>query len=373
MQALTKGSFQLFRVANITVYLHWSWFLVACIEVVNRANHYSTAAWNLLEYLALFGIVLLHEFGHALACRQVGGKADKIVLWPLGGVAYVAPPPRPGAQVWSIAAGPLVNVLLVPITGILYLAAKEAGWQQLHPDAFRFLFILGLLNGFLLVFNLLPIYPLDGGQILQALLWIWLSRGRSLRVVSFIGLGCGIALIGLILGMRRLEIDGLRTGDFWLIVTALFIAWRSVIGFRVADALSRPGMEFVLQGQENLKNGAFAQAITDCTKAIELLRDNDETLAAVHLNRAVGFLHQGELDRAIADCADALRLNPHLAPAYSIRALAYLKKGDWGKAKADISAALRLNPKLGLIPGFVNLGQSKPPTSPASRVIQNLE
>ena len=48
-------------------------------------------------YLALFSIVLLHEFGHALACRQVGGKADQIVLWPLGGVAYVAPPPRPGA------------------------------------------------------------------------------------------------------------------------------------------------------------------------------------------------------------------------------------------------------------------------------------
>jgi Zn-dependent protease len=58
---------------------------------------------------------LFHEFGHALACRQVGGQADLIVLWPLGGVAYVSPPPRPGALLWRIAAGPLVNVLLVPV------------------------------------------------------------------------------------------------------------------------------------------------------------------------------------------------------------------------------------------------------------------
>ncbi len=76
---------------------------------------YSSVTWNVLEYLALFLIVMLHEFGHALACRQVGGTANQIVLWPLGGVAYVDPPPRPGATLWSIAAGPLVNVALLPV------------------------------------------------------------------------------------------------------------------------------------------------------------------------------------------------------------------------------------------------------------------
>ena len=60
-------------------------------------------------------IVLIHEFGHQLACRSVGGQTHDIVLWPLGGVAYVSPPQRPGAQLWSIAAGPLVNVILFPI------------------------------------------------------------------------------------------------------------------------------------------------------------------------------------------------------------------------------------------------------------------
>src|SRR5215467_3925615 len=105
-----RGSIRIFRLFGIDVYLHWSWFLIVLFAVQTRAHAYGQSyGWNVLETLSLFGIVLMHEFGHALACRQVGGKADQIVLWPLGGVAYVAPPPRPGATLWSIAAGPLVN------------------------------------------------------------------------------------------------------------------------------------------------------------------------------------------------------------------------------------------------------------------------
>ena len=74
-----------------------------------------------------FLIVLLHEFGHALACRQVGGTANQIVLWPLGGVAYVNPPQRPGATLWSIAAGPLVNVALLPSFAELMMSAIGLG------------------------------------------------------------------------------------------------------------------------------------------------------------------------------------------------------------------------------------------------------
>src|SRR5438105_5834840 len=119
MGNLTAGSFPLFRIAGIQVYLHWAWLLVAYFEIINRVNRYQSMAWNVIEYLALFGIVLMHEFGHALACRQVGGQASRIMLWPLGGVAFVQPPPRPGALLWSIAAGPLVNVVLVPITAMI--------------------------------------------------------------------------------------------------------------------------------------------------------------------------------------------------------------------------------------------------------------
>src|SRR5450432_2706878 len=118
-----KGSFRLFTLAGITVYVHWSWFLVAIYSIQYRTHEYPSPVWNVLEYLALFLIVLMHEFGHQLACRQVGGKTHDIVLWPLGGVAYVSPPPRPGAQLWSIAAGPLVNVILIPVFALLVSAS----------------------------------------------------------------------------------------------------------------------------------------------------------------------------------------------------------------------------------------------------------
>src|SRR6202035_4695164 len=116
--------------SGIDVFLHWSWSLVAAYEIQTRKGSYSSITWNVLEYLALFLIVMIHEFGHALACRQVGGRADQIVLWPLGGVAYVDPPPRPGATLWSIAAGPLVNVVLVPILWTVGHLMRSAGLAQ---------------------------------------------------------------------------------------------------------------------------------------------------------------------------------------------------------------------------------------------------
>ena len=132
MQSVRQGSIHLYRIAGVDLYLHWSWFLVAAYEIESRKGSYSSIAWNVLEYLALFLIVLLHEFGHAMACRQVGGTANQIVLWPLGGVAYVNPPQRPGATLWSIAAGPLVNVALLPV---LYLAVANERIAGLGANA----------------------------------------------------------------------------------------------------------------------------------------------------------------------------------------------------------------------------------------------
>ncbi len=96
MASLRQGSFHLFRFAGVDLFLHWSWFLVAAFEISDRAKRYPSLSWNVLEYIALFLIVMLHEYGHALACRQVGGTANRIVLWPLGGLAYVNPPPTAG-------------------------------------------------------------------------------------------------------------------------------------------------------------------------------------------------------------------------------------------------------------------------------------
>jgi len=193
----SQGSLRLFRLSGIEVFLHWSWFVVAVYEIQQRdGGRYSSIKWNILEYLGLFVIVLLHEFGHALACRQVGGRANRIVLWPLGGVAYVDPPPRPGATLWSIAAGPLVNVALVPvILGLRYLCG-HLGWYQGTPDLSVLLKWILFINVALFAFNILPIYPLDGGQILRALLWFVFGRARSLMIAASLGFVGVIGFVG---------------------------------------------------------------------------------------------------------------------------------------------------------------------------------
>src|SRR5512141_1730821 len=179
-----KGSIHLFRLFGVDVFLHWWWFLVAVSEIQSRAGQYSSVTWNVVEYLALFLIVRMHEFGHALACRQVGGRADQIVLWPLGGVAYVDPPQRPGATLWAIAAGPLVNVALIPVLEILFL---QAATHVRSRDFVELIYAIRWMNVSLLIFNILPIYPLDGGQILRSLLWFLIGRARSLAVATVLG------------------------------------------------------------------------------------------------------------------------------------------------------------------------------------------
>src|SRR3989442_10899250 len=130
----TKGSIRLFHLAGIDVFLHWSWFFVAALEISMRGRRYPSIAWNIAEYLTLFLIVTLHEFGHALACRQVGGTANRIMLWPLGGVAYVNPPPtgrrytlehRGGADGECGAGAGLVGTSHIePIVGVVGGAAQ---------------------------------------------------------------------------------------------------------------------------------------------------------------------------------------------------------------------------------------------------------
>lgn len=223
-----QGSVRLFSYFGITVFLHWSWFLMAVYEINAQSGGYSSVGWNVAEYLALFLIVMLHEFGHALACRQVGGTANQIVLWPFGGVAYVDPPPRPGATLWSIAAGPLVNVALMPVILAVRMLGNSAGWATV-PDVAQFVHRVLWINGALFVFNMLPIYPLDGGQILRSLLWFVFGRARSLWVATILGF-IGIPLF--LLFAWRLE-------SAWLGILGVFLLLNCWGGLQHARALSK--------------------------------------------------------------------------------------------------------------------------------------
>jgi len=219
-----SGAVRLFRFTGINVWLHWSWLVAAFWFMSRPRAEYSNQLWTAFEYLTLFAIVLLHEFGHALACRQVGGRADTIVLWPLGGVAYVDAPPRAGAQLWSIAAGPLVNVLLIPVFHFGGMFLIRSGAAPESYDFWVWLASVAMINQYLLIFNLLPVFPLDGGQILRSLLWFMIGPRKSLLVVTPLGL---LAAIGL-------GLLGLMNGQIFLTIIAAFIGMNCWRAFQLA-------------------------------------------------------------------------------------------------------------------------------------------
>ncbi len=233
---MVNGSIRLFRLFGIDVFMHWSWFVIAIFlipqfgqgQFVGPGNE--PLLWSTLLYVALFGIVLIHEFGHALACKSVGGQARLIVLWPLGGVAFVNPPQRPGALLWSIVAGPLVNVMLVPVTVIVYYLVRGSFDWPIHGQNTQVLaFSIMTMNFGLLVFNMLPVYPLDGGQTLMALLWYFVGRPQALKFVSVVGLiaAAGVVFMSVVFY------------EPWFMVMALFVGVQAWNGYRMAMHMAR--------------------------------------------------------------------------------------------------------------------------------------
>ncbi|MCB9851626.1 MAG: site-2 protease family protein [Phycisphaerales bacterium] len=220
------GGVKIFEAFGIDVYLHWTWFLAAYYfyQQTVEENAYHNPLWALAEVGALFAIVLIHEFGHALACRSVGGTALHIMLWPLGGAAFVDPPMRPGASLWTTAAGPLVNVVFVPI---FFVLAFYVDVSSFSPDLATFFDYLFFMNLVLLIFNMLPIYPLDGGRILRELLWFVTSASTSLTIAAYVGLVGVAGLLGIAIFLQ----------DFFLGAIAFFAGVQCKNGLEEAKRL----------------------------------------------------------------------------------------------------------------------------------------
>ncbi len=143
---------------------------------------------------------------------------------------HVDPPPRPGATLWSIAAGPLVNVVLYPILTLLIMQGRSLGWASTSPDLYRLIIMVRRIDFWLFAFNILPIYPLDGGQIFRSLLWFVMGRARSLMVAK--------AVVGLI-GVAGFIGLALWQQDVWLGAIAVFMLMNCWSGLQHARALLR--------------------------------------------------------------------------------------------------------------------------------------
>jgi Zn-dependent protease len=178
---LLVGSVPMGTWFGIQVRLHASMILFAALILVlpSSVGGFSN---SITLNLVLFSVVLLHEFGHCFASRWVGGDPREIILTPIGGLAMADAPHRPGATFITVLGGPAVNALICLVAGIALalMGMSVLPWnlfnlhQGMVPDANWLaygLWFVFLVSWALLLFNLWPIFPLDGGQLLQAALW----------------------------------------------------------------------------------------------------------------------------------------------------------------------------------------------------------
>lgn len=221
LEWIVYGQVPLFRVFGISVRAHASLVIFIGLVLLLGLGPGSSIVDRLQSMSALFVIVLLHEFGHCFAARWVGGEAREIVMHPLGGLAFAQPPRRPLPTFITVAGGPAVNVIICAICGTaLYFLAHWLPWNPtfMPPRELRdienwslwvsYLFWIYQMSYILLVFNLLPVYPLDGGQLLQTILWPKLGYYRSMLISCNIGM-VGGGLIG---------VYSLLTGNFYLTI-----------------------------------------------------------------------------------------------------------------------------------------------------------
>lgn len=196
---LLNASFRIGRLFGVNIHVHILFVIWVAFRLATSQDWQFSAMFTTL----LFGIVLAHEFGHCFGARYVGGDAENILMWPLGGLAYANAPMTPWAQFVTVAAGPMVNVVFCIISGAV-IAVSLGTIQPLlvNPWFSPFLWLPGWLwyvgvfysvNLFLLGFNLLPIYPMDGGQLFQCLLWPFLGLRTAMDIACKVGLAGAIA------------------------------------------------------------------------------------------------------------------------------------------------------------------------------------
>ncbi|MDW8309447.1 MAG: site-2 protease family protein [Verrucomicrobiales bacterium] len=185
-------SFRLGRFFGIDVYVHFTFLLLlGFIGITHwiQFRHLGAALNGVAFFVALFACVLLHEYGHALTARRFGIRTRDITLLPIGGLARLERmPDQPLQELWVALAGPAVNVVIaLLLIGYLAAAAIVVPVEQLSVTGGPFLARLAAVNVFLVLFNLLPAFPMDGGRVVRALLATRMDYARATRIAARLG------------------------------------------------------------------------------------------------------------------------------------------------------------------------------------------
>ena len=234
-----RGSLKIFTWFGIPVYVHWSFGLIF-LYILWKANQQSFSTndtlWMTGLYMALFGCVLLHEYGHALTARRYGIRTRDIVLLPIGGMARLERMPEKPIQELVVAiAGPMVNLVIAILLALCigFLAqpdqlealrlsiqaeaageiAEETGIEITKLLQYGIMLVLG--NLVLVIFNMIPAFPMDGGRVFRALLSMRIGRPRATKIAAWVGQG----IAGL------LAIWGIMEENYSLALLGLFVIY----------------------------------------------------------------------------------------------------------------------------------------------------
>jgi len=283
-----KWSFGIGRIAGIRIELHVTFALfVLWIATAQgfRAGDPLRAVENAALLLLVFACVLLHELGHALAARRYGIRTRSIVLLPIGGVARLERmPEKPVQEMFVAIAGPAVNVAILLVLAVIAALVHVSPHGDLAGGMLDALFTV---NTMMLLFNLIPAFPMDGGRVLRALLALRLPYVRATRIAAWIAQAIAVAF----------AIVGLFSNPM-LVFIALFVflaaaeehalvqARSSLSGLPVRAAMIR---DFdVLQSDEPLQ------------RAVDLLMNgSQQDFPVVEAGRPIGVLTRAELMRAL--------------------------------------------------------------------------
>jgi Zn-dependent protease/CBS domain-containing protein len=298
-------SLRVATVSGIPIRVHFTFLLLLtyfALSGVGRGGPFLA-----LFFLGVFFCVALHELGHSLVAQRYGYKVRDIVLYPIGGVASIEETPKPRHEFWIAVAGPAVNVVIaLLLAGYIAVTGGAGGtvWERIAgalqgmrtEGSFIGGFITALLvtNITLVLFNLIPAFPMDGGRVLRSLLALKIGRLRATRIAAFIGQA--IAVLFFLVGL------GFFTGgrpNYGLLVIALFVFFGA--GQEAQAEQSREVVEDAPVGAAMLRDFATLAVGDTLRHAAEVLLDtSQQDFPVMHGDEVVGVLSRDALLRGLA-------------------------------------------------------------------------
>lgn len=301
-----RGTFRIGRLLGVPVGLHWSLLVMGVLLTVSLAGGRladefpATPSWGLwlvgaASALVFFGSVLAHELGHAVAARRFGVVTDAIDLWLLGGMARLRrEAPSAAAEFWISSAGPLVSLACGAVLAGAARALDLAGLSGVVPAALAWLAVVNVVLG---LFNLLPAAPLDGGRVLQSVLW-WRTgdRHRAGAIAARAGQVLGLAVMALgVWDLLRGGFGVLTLLVGWFVFAnsgserAVHVARASIRSLRAGDAMSTGWLRFptwtpvegVLAGHKAVRPGDVVVVEDDRREAVGFVTEQQLTALTI--------------------------------------------------------------------------------------------